>query len=117
MWVKRTEEEVARARIAAKRGRLYSAIVSGIFLWSACTLCHGWSRRDSSLFASAEEIPARAIVAGPFGVLLGWLVYRTTKRRTLICPACGAAQGEGPDRTCSCGGHLESLDTMKWDDA
>jgi hypothetical protein len=118
MWVKRTEAEVAKAKTDANRIRLRWAVVAGAFSWLNCTFLHGkgWRSRYTSVFVSLEEVPMRMLEFLPVGVFLGWLVYRfrTKPRQVMVCPNCEATKDEDSVLACSCGGHFEYLETMKW---
>ena len=52
--------------------------------------------------------------------VIGFACYRwkdsAPKRVSMICPKCEATKLEDAVNECSCGGHFENLDTMKWKD-
>jgi hypothetical protein len=117
MWVKSTEAETIKAKADAKRARLRRSIIAGLLCWLLGAFVHGksWRIRYGSPFVSLDEIPLRLVISLPFGVFLGCLVYRfQSKRRIMICPSCEFTKNDDSIMTCTCGGHFEYLDTMKW---
>ncbi len=117
MWVKRTDEEILAGQAKAKRLRLYGAIAMGV---AVCVLLaffrgKGWSFHYGSPYVPLEDVPNRLPLAAIFGFLFGWFFYHFPRRRkTVICPKCEKTKFEDSQLDCSCGGHFENIETMKW---
>jgi hypothetical protein len=118
MWVKRTKQELAAAKLEAKRGRRFLAILLGGVLCLGFTFLHGkyWSRRYSSVFVSLDEVPHRLPFSLVGGVLAGFLFYlsKPASRKTVVCPRCDKTKWQDSQMECSCGGHFEDIETLKW---
>jgi len=118
MWVKRTDEELLKARKDAKFWRMWRAGLFGLFISVMGIFFHGigWSTRYATNRVPLDEIPSRILIAAPFGILISWTIYRfpSKVRRTMVCPHCGITKFEDSESKCSCGGHFEDLETMKW---
>jgi hypothetical protein len=118
MWVKRTDKEILKAKRDAKFWRMCRAILAGIFI---CLLtiffrARGWSVIYPTNRIPFDEVPERIPSSLVFGVLIAWFVYRFPLkiRRTMVCAHCGATKFEDSEYKCSCGGHFENLENMKW---
>jgi hypothetical protein len=115
--VKRTIDEILTAKDQAKRLRRYGAIAIGVAVCAFATFFRGrgWSIHYASNRVPLEEIPSRLPFAVVLGALLGWFFYRSpSRRKTVICPKCEKTKTEDSQWDCSCGGHFEDLETMKW---
>ena len=127
MWVKRTQKEFedykARAIARDKRVRIVVAVLIGLVACLGFAFFHqrGWVSRYPTNRVPLEDVPNRLPLALIVGLLGGWICYLTTKERretTMICPRCKKTKKADTQTECSCGGHFEDTDTMRWvDDA
>jgi len=117
MWVKRTEEEIAAAQARVNRSRRYEAVAVGIVVAVLLTVLRdkSWILGHTSPFVPLEEMPPRipfSIISGFFG---GWLFYHfRPHQKTVVCPKCEKVKVEESVPECTCGGHFENIETMKW---
>ena len=119
MWVKRTEKEILAAQTKAKRRRLHGSILAGAVFCAVLTFLPGRGRRQSgytSLFLPMREIHDYLPVTLSIGIIGGWLFYHflSKSRKSVICTRCEKTKFEDSETKCSCGGHFEDLETMKW---
>jgi len=117
MWVKRTDAEILTGKDQAKRFRRYGAIAIGVAVCAFFTFVRSrrWSIHFSSSHVPSDDIPSRLPLAAIFGILCAWFFYRSPSRqKTVICPKCEKTKNEDSLWDCSCGGHFEDLETMKW---
>src|SRR5262245_24053237 len=117
MWIKRTEEEVIKARRHAKRKRVIWSVIAGLFFWLIATFIYIEKRRyHLSLFVSWKDMPARSLALLPVSLLIGWGVHYSQRNppRIMICPRCEITKNADSELDCPCGGRFEDLETMKW---
>jgi uncharacterized paraquat-inducible protein A len=116
MWKKRTVQEIAEVRSQAKQTKKLQAFLIGIGVTFLFTIFRGrgWSQNHASRFVSLDEMPARLLITIPFGALFGLFFYRSRRQRTMVCPRCEAVKQEDDKPDCTCGGHFEDIEEMKW---
>lgn len=117
MWVKRSPEELTRARAERRKRRLLQALAfSGVaFVLVTFTHAKRWRWQYSSWLASPAEIPHRMLIAVPASIVVGLFVYWLCReRRMMVCPKCGATKYDDSVLGCACGGTFEEMETMKW---
>ncbi len=118
MWEKRQPEEVLEVRRYRKRHRVKGAIVFGALITLGTSLSFGWREAgDRGRFlVPAQEILTRLPMTIAFGTLAGLLSYIVDKRKkpTVVCSKCGTVKHAGDSARCSCGGHFENIEEMKW---
>jgi hypothetical protein len=126
MWVKRTQKEFedykARAIARDKRVRIITAICIGLVACLGSAFFHerGWASRYPSNRVPVNDVPNRLPFALIAGMVVGSICYLTTKERrqqTVICSRCKKTKTADVQTECSCGGHFEDIDTMRWVDA
>jgi hypothetical protein len=119
MWIKRTEQEIAAAKLEAKRGRRFISILLGVVVCLGFAFVHIKTRRNpsnTSAFVSLDEIPSRLPFSIVGGVIAGLLFYwsNALTRKTVVCPRCEKTKWQDSQTECSCGGHFEDVQTLRW---
>ena len=118
MWVKRTEPEIETERKRQRRSRVLSAMVVGFIFLVVVLFTFGWREAGErrGFFVPANELLPRLPFAVGAGLLLGFF-YRWQERKRLpmmICPHCEATKYADGTIECSCGGHFEMMEEMKY---
>jgi hypothetical protein len=118
MWQKRTEDEIADAKRQAIRIRKRISILAGIGFAVLFMFVRGrgWSLHHASPYISWDEMPARIPFALVLGFLAGWVIYRfrSSSKRTMICPHCDKTKFDDGAMRCSCGRDFVDIETVKW---
>jgi len=117
-WKKRSPEEIAAVRRTRQRDRIKAALVVGVLVTLGTSLTFGWREAgDRGRFlVPAQEILARLPLTLIFGTVAALLYYISASRKkpTVVCPKCGTVKDSGASAQCSCGGHFEKIEEMKW---
>lgn len=68
------------------------------------------------VFVPAREILPRLPGTIALGAVFGLLsyIFNQRKKPTVVCPKCGTVKYADDSPQCSCGGHFENIDDMKW---
>ena len=108
MWVKRTEQEIAKIK-ARSKGQIFRLQI-GIAVLMAYVLY--------KVTVYMGQPSDRTLFDGLIGVLcicifLAGIRYRRSQP-IMICPKCEKTKPEDSQAICACGGHFELIDTMKW---
>jgi hypothetical protein len=117
MWVKRTQEEIATAKSRDRRRRIIGAIYMGVFVGLLTTFIRGSARHGHPIsIVPLEEVPDRLYSSLVFAVVFGLVFYcfPGNSRRNMVCPKCEKVKSKDSQTQCSCGGHFEEGETMKW---
>ena len=117
MWVKRTEAELAEERRRQHRSRLRVAFLSGAFVLILVTFfCGGReAARRGRFTVPVAELLSRLPFAIAAGAISSFGFYKWERERpTMICPKCEATKYEDGVIQCSCGGHYEPMEGMKY---
>jgi len=112
MWVKRTESEMAAERLRQRHSRLQVAMAYGGFITIATAFYYGWSWGRHRFAVPASQIPLCAVLSGVIMTLLYYKFHR--ERPVMICPKCEVTKYDDNMTECSCGGHFEKLEEMKY---
>jgi hypothetical protein len=116
MWVKRTPEEIAKAKRKNLAGRIRLAVFMGVFVSAPCTFVYGSRAHTPGFFVPLDQIVSRVPSSIVLGAIVGIMTYWFALRddRKLICPNCGKTKFKDTILQCSCGGHFENAEEMKW---
>lgn len=117
MWVKRTELEIAEERRRQRRSRLRVAALVGVFITLMIALTFGWREIEGRhrFTVPTDEILSRLPVSMIFGAVVALAFYKLVRERpTMICPRCEATKHDDGISKCSCGGHFEMMEGMKY---
>ena len=117
MWVKRTEFEIAEERRRQRRSRLRAAALLGVFLTLMTALTFGSREIEGRhrFTVPTSEILSRLPLSIVFGAVAALAIYKFQRTRpTMICPQCEATKHDDGIRQCSCGGHFEKMEVMKY---
>jgi hypothetical protein len=127
MWVKRTQEEEARWRIAAEKGARSHGLMIGLLGWGGAVilLSAGWIVSFSSGVAVERNYGGtfwtRLLVFGLLGSPIIFIARRVEGRKALrkdlartICPKCDTAAEGNAEAACQCGGAYVLASTVKW---
>jgi hypothetical protein len=118
MWVKRTESEITEERRQQRQNRLRSAVVFGVLVTIFTTCFFGREeagRRGGRFTVPAYELPQRLHFSIPCGVLVAFLFPMFGRKRpVMICPKCEVTKYDDSVAGCSCGGHFEKIEEMKY---
>jgi hypothetical protein len=117
MWVKRTQEEITTAKKRRRRGRIQQAMFLGVGFGLLTTFIRGGGRSGRPLsIVPLEDVPRQL----PFSVFLGFVAglifycFPGDSGKNVVCPKCGKVESKHSQPQCSCGGHFEDGETMKW---
>jgi len=117
MWVKRTELEIAEERRRQRRSRLRIAALVGVFITLMIPLMFGWKEIEGRhrFTVPADEILSRLPFSMIFGALVALAFYKCVRERpTMICSQCETTKHDDGISQCSCGGHFEMMEVMKY---
>lgn len=117
MWVKRTESEVAEERRQQRQSRLRAAALFGAFVTVVTTFFYGWAEagRRGRITVPTGELLLRLRVSVVVGAVATWVFYKFERKRPImICPKCEATKYDDNLAGCSCGGHFEKIEEMKY---
>jgi hypothetical protein len=94
--------------------RIRSAVFMGVVVSTITLFVHGMFRGYG--FVPIDQVPSRIPSSIVWGVIVGmmsyWFVLRSDRR--CICPKCGKIKHQDNILQCSCGGHFEKTEEMKW---
>ena len=117
MWVKRTQEEITTAKKRRRRGRIQQAMFLGVGFGLLTTFIRGGGRSGRPLsIVPLEDVPRQL----PFSLFLGFVgglifyCFPGDSGKNVVCPKCGKVESKHSQPQCSCGGHFEDGETMKW---
>ena len=119
MWMKLTDKDRQNREIEDRRKRLPWAVLLGILIFLGVVFCQGgrFTHHHSgpkTIYEMSQDFPFALF----FAPLATWIMYRygimKNKRITVICPRCEKVEYRGFQTQCSCGGHFENIDDMKW---
>jgi ribosomal protein L37E len=119
MWVKRTPEEIATTKDERNRSRIRGSIFFGVFMFLSTLIINSsrWRSAPRLSFTSTDEMARRLPACILFAVFFGLLWFFLYKKKaTVICPKCGKTKYEDDSQQCSCGGHFENIEEMKWEE-
>jgi hypothetical protein len=87
----------------------------GVLVTALCTFAYG-GRVHSPGFVPLDQIASRVPSSIVLGAIVGIMTYWFALRddRKLICPKCGKIKFKDSILQCSCGGHFENTEEMKW---
>ena len=117
MWIKRTEAELAEEQQRQRRRRLRAALLGGAFVLVLVTFFFGWREggRRGRLTVPVRELLSRLPFAVTAGTVCSFILYKWERKRpTVICPKCETTKYDDGIMQCSCGGHFEPIETMKY---
>ena len=117
MWVKRTEFEIEEQRRRQRRSRLRVAALFGVFVTLLTALTFGGREIDDRhrFTVPTREILSRLPLSIAFGAVAAFAMYKFQRERlTMICPRCEATKHDDGISQCSCGGHFEMMESMKY---
>jgi hypothetical protein len=117
MWVKRTEFEIAEERRRQRRSRLRAAALFGVFVTLMTALTFGSREIEGRhrFTVPTSEILSRLPFSTVFGAVAAFAIYKFQRQRpTMICPECEATKHDDGISQCSCGGHFEMMESMKY---
>jgi len=117
MWVKRTEPEIAEERQRQRRRHFRQAVTFGAFVFVMLTCLFGWREagRRGRVVVPVAEYSSRILFAVAGGVVAGLAFFKWNRqRRMMICPNCEATKYQDAVTECSCGGHFEMMEVMKY---
>ena len=117
MWLKRTPEKVADVKRKQRLERIRISVVVGLLMTLMISLLFGWGEAyyRGRIFVPLDEIVNRL----PFSLLVGLIAgvvcfLPGPRKRTVVCPKCDTTKYVDGSLDCSCGGHFEDMDEMKW---
>jgi hypothetical protein len=117
MWIRRTSEEVGRAKREHRSTRIRTAIFMGGVVTILTAFVYGGKFNAPKLIPFNQvisRIPLSIILGGIMGIISYWFALR--EDRQLVCPKCGKVKFRDGILECSCGGHFEKIEEMKWHD-
>jgi hypothetical protein len=116
MWVKRTQEEITASKKRRRRGRIKEAIFFGAVIVLATFVCGGGRTGRPLSIVPLEDVPRQLPVSLFVGFIVGCIFYcfPGDGGKNVVCPKCGKVEGKDSQTQCSCGGHFEDGETMKW---
>ena len=118
MWVRRTEAEIAKERQRQRRSRLQGAVIFGTFILLMVLCFFGWreSARRGRFVVPTEEMLSRLPFASVAAILFAFVMYKWERKRLpmMICPKCETTKYKDEVTQCSCGGHFEMMEVMKY---
>ena len=88
----------------------------GVLVAVLCAFASEGVRFHAPRSISFNEIVSRIPLFIVLGFIVGIINYRFALRsdRQLVCPKCGAIKFSDNILQCSCGGHFENIEEMKW---
>jgi hypothetical protein len=116
MWVRRTPEEISKAKHQRQSGRIRLAALSGIFIAILTAFTRGSKFIHGPGLIPLNQVASRLPSSIFFGLISGIVFYFWSGRgkTTVVCPKCGKVKFEDGSQQCSCGGHFENIEEMKW---
>ena len=117
MWIKRSEAELVEERRRERRSRLRWALLFGAFVLLLVTFFFGGPEafRRGRFTVPVAEILSRFPFAIAAGAISSFVSYKCERKRPMmICPKCEATKYDDGATQCSCGGHFETMDSMKY---
>lgn len=127
MWIKRTEDEVARSIANAKSDAFVHGLIIGGGAWVLMTamIAGGWLVSFSLGIAIQrggdgdfwQRIPRSALMTLPVAAFAFWYERRKALRKELgrtICLQCDTVGEANVGRQCACGGEFVSRGNVKW---
>jgi hypothetical protein len=120
MWVKRTPEEKDKAKKQRRSMRIRQALMIGVivvvadlFMYSNVRSYRGPADQIIVPFDQiAPRVPGAIFMGIIAAIIMDWFSFRG--RRELVCPKCGQIKYRDNNLQCSCGGHFEKREEMKW---
>jgi hypothetical protein len=117
MWVKRTNEEIT----AARRRNVIGRIRGALFMCAVVVILFAFVRGGGrslvpAATVSLEEAVSRLPRSLFYGIIAGLIFYcfPGNSAKNMVCPKCKKVTRKVSQVQCSCGGHLEDAETMKW---
>jgi len=117
MWIKRTEAELAEEQRRQRRSRLRAALLFGAFVLLLVTFFFGGREalRRGRFTVPVGELLSRFPFAIAAGAISSFVFYKWERKRpTMICPKCERSKYDDGVIQCSCGGHYEPMEGMKY---
>ena len=116
MWVKRTPEEIVMAKRKHLSTRIRTAVFMGVLVAVLCAFVSGGVKFHAPRAISFNEIVSGIPLSIVLGIIVGIISYWFALRsdRQLVCPKCGVIKFSDNILQCSCGGHFENIEEMKW---
>ena len=117
MWGKRTETELLEERRRQRQARLRDAGLFGVFVTILSTFFVGWKEAGNrgAFAVPKDELLSRFHLSIVFGAVAALLFFKFERRRPImICPKCEATKYDDNLFGCSCGGHFEKMEEMKY---
>jgi hypothetical protein len=120
MWVKRTPEEIVKVKKQRRSMRVRQGLMIGViaalstlFMYSNVRSYQGPA---DQIYVPPDQVPLRipgAIIMGIIAaIIIDWFTFRV--KLELVCPRCGHVKNRDDILKCSCGGHFEKREEMKW---
>jgi hypothetical protein len=127
MWIKRTEDEVAKSIANAKSDAFVNGLLIGVAVWGLMTvmIAGGWLVNFSLgiVIQSGgngdfwQRIPRSSLMTLPLAAFAFWYERRKALRKELdrtICVQCDAVGEANFGKQCACGGKFVSRSSVKW---
>jgi len=118
MWVKRTESEIAEERQRQRRRHSRNALLAGALLMVMVTCTFGWAQggHGGRFLVPPAKYSSRLPTAVVAGIVAALAFYKWERDRPMmICPKCEVTKYQDDVRECSCGGHFEIMENMKYE--
>src|ERR1700733_2968424 len=117
MWIRRTPEEISKAKREHRSIRIKSAIFLGGVVAIITAFLYGGKFHAPQLI-SFNQVISRILFSIILGVIMGIISYWFALRedRQLVCQKCGKVKFRDGILECPCGGHFENIEEMKWHD-
>lgn len=118
MWVRKSPQEVSESKWRCHWRRVTDALGYGLLAGIARLFISGGRLHGIELHFSIGDIRSdafSAVILGAFTAIVLYL-FELLKHKRVVCPRCGKTEDKGNSGLCSCGGHFENLDDMKWEE-
>jgi hypothetical protein len=118
MWVKRSDEELARANRRKRFGGviLVFAIATLFGVFGMFKTSFWETVNTGNVFVPSGERLARFPRLFISGLVISILFLIFGPRAQVVCPKCGKIERKDRFTKCECGGYFEYLHEMKWID-